>query len=52
MASLCMGNGYNYTIALDKGDEDENSKAVKDLNYLVKENNLYSLLFKGFRTQS
>jgi len=52
MAALCMGNGYKYSIQLENGDEDENSKAYKDLDYLIVENNLYSLLFKGFRTQS
>ena len=52
MASLCMGNGYNYSIQLANGDEDENSQAYKDLDYLAIENNLYAQLFKGFRTQS
>lgn len=52
MASLCMGNGFNYSIKLHNGDEDENSTAYKDLEHLITENNLYSLLFKGFRTQS
>lgn len=52
MASLCMGNGFNYSIELENGDEDEDSEAVESLDYLTKENNLYALLFKAFRTQS
>lgn len=52
MATLCMGNGYNYNMELADKEIDEESEIFEDLDYVLNENNINSLLFKAFRTQS
>jgi hypothetical protein len=51
MATLCMGNGYNYSIHTN--DQDENDEvAWETLDYIINENSLHKILMKAFRTQS
>jgi hypothetical protein len=52
MATLCMGNGYSYNLELEEKDMDEESDSFEELDYVLDENNINSLLFKAFRTQS
>jgi len=52
MATLCMGNGYNYSMELDDESVDDDTDSFKELDYVLGENSISSLLFKAFRTQS
>jgi|LGVE01.1.fsa_nt_gb hypothetical protein len=52
MATLCLGNGYTYNLEIEDKEIEDESETFENLEYILNENNLNTLLFKAFRTQS
>jgi len=52
MATLVIGNGYDYLIELENASEEENDEALERLDYILNENSFDKLLRKALETES